>query len=103
MAMPPQMRMQGGHFTRFSGHQNYPQHRHTRPKKKIRHSQEGEVTYETEIRLWDKVGALRLTAQHLGMLVEKHEHTGTIDIRYQLVAHLEAALGKAYGHDKGEQ
>lgn len=31
---------------------------------------------ETEIRLWPKVEALRLLAQHLGMLKEQVEHTG---------------------------
>jgi len=37
---------------------------------------DGDVTREIEIRLWNKPDALRLGAQHLGMLVEKHEHTG---------------------------
>lgn len=34
------------------------------------------VEVETEIKLWNKVDALRLAAQHLGMLVHRHEHTG---------------------------
>ncbi len=49
-------------------------------KRKVRHIGSGEhaeVVYETEVRLWDKVGALRLTAQHLGMLTEKLEVSGT--------------------------
>lgn len=46
-------------------------------KKKIRHGQEGDITYETEVRFWDKVGALRLTAQHLGMLVDKIDVGGS--------------------------
>ena len=34
------------------------------------------TTREIEIRLWSKPDAIRLAMQHLGMLVEKHEHTG---------------------------
>jgi phage terminase small subunit len=33
-----------------------------------------EVTREVEIRLWDKPGMLKLAGQHVGLLVEKHEH-----------------------------
>lgn len=35
-----------------------------------------ETTYETEIKLWDKPAALRMAGLHLGMFVEKREHTG---------------------------
>ena len=34
------------------------------------------VTHEVEIRLWDKPGPLKLAGQHVGLFVEKHEHTG---------------------------
>lgn len=37
-----------------------------------------------KVKLWDKPAALRLIAQHLGMLVEKVEHTGTVTLE-QLV------------------
>lgn len=33
-----------------------------------------EVTREVEIRLWDKPGPLRLAGQHVGILIDKHEH-----------------------------
>jgi hypothetical protein len=33
------------------------------------------VEYEVEFRLWDKPGTLRLSMQHRGMLIEKHEVT----------------------------
>lgn len=35
-----------------------------------------EVTREVELRLWDKPGPLKLAGQHVGLFVEKHEHTG---------------------------
>lgn len=34
------------------------------------------IITEAEVRLWDKPGSLRLAAQHLGMLTEKHEFSG---------------------------
>lgn len=37
---------------------------------------EKEVTREVEIRLWDKPGPLKLAGQHVGLFIEKHEHTG---------------------------
>jgi phage terminase small subunit len=36
---------------------------------------DGATTTATKIRLWDKVAALRMLMQHLGLLVERHEHT----------------------------
>lgn len=35
-----------------------------------------EVTCDVEIRLWDKPGPLKLAGQHVGLFVERHEHTG---------------------------
>ena len=79
-------------------------------KRKVRHSgsgDEAETTYETEIKLWDKVGSLRLTAQHLGMLVERHEVTGKHGgpVQHAHVHHLaealDAAIEEAYGHRNG--
>jgi phage terminase small subunit len=35
-----------------------------------------DVTREVEIKLWDKPGPLKLAGQHVGLFVEKHEHTG---------------------------
>lgn len=35
-----------------------------------------ETDRDIEIRLWSKPDALRMAMQHLGLLVEKHEHTG---------------------------
>lgn len=37
---------------------------------------DGSVVTEIEFKLWDKPGTLRTSAQHRGMLTEKHEHTG---------------------------
>lgn len=42
-------------------------------KRKIT-SRRREVTREVEIRLWDKPGPLKLAGQHVGILVDKHEH-----------------------------
>jgi len=43
-------------------------------KRKIRIDQDGNEHVETEIKLWDKPSTLRMAMQHLGILVEKHEH-----------------------------
>ena len=37
---------------------------------------DGATTTATKIRLWDKVAALRMLMQHLGLLVEHHEYMG---------------------------
>lgn len=78
-------------------------------KKKIRHSGSGderEVTYETEVRFWDKVGAIRLTAQHLGMLndTETTQHTEVhvhVDTAKGRVAKRLAQLAGQNGHANG--
>lgn len=41
----------------------------------ISHGEEMTVR-EIEYRLWDKPGTLKTLMQHLGLLVERHEHTG---------------------------
>lgn len=69
-------------------------------KKKVRQTVDGDMTIETEIRLWDKVGALRLTAQHLGMLTDKLEIKA--DLTYHdLTTALDAALEEAYASRNG--
>jgi phage terminase small subunit len=40
-------------------------------KRKVRHLGGGRVEYETEIKLWSKPEALKLAAQHLGLLGEQ--------------------------------
>lgn len=47
-------------------------------KQRTWREQNGNVVteHEIEFRLWDKPGALRVSAQHRGMLTEKIEHTG---------------------------
>lgn len=35
-----------------------------------------QVTREVELKLWDKPSTLRMSGQHLGMFIEKHEHSG---------------------------
>jgi phage terminase small subunit len=42
-------------------------------KRRTRTDKDGSVTREVEFRLWDKPGTLRLSMQHRGMLIEKHE------------------------------
>lgn len=37
---------------------------------------EGEVEHVHKIKVWDKNSALEKLAKHLGMFVERHEHTG---------------------------
>lgn len=34
----------------------------------------------TEFKLWDKLSALEKLARHLGMFVERHEHSGTVEL-----------------------
>lgn len=34
------------------------------------------TTHEVELKLWDKPGPLKLAGQHVGLFIEKHEHTG---------------------------
>lgn len=45
-------------------------------KRRVRYDDEGNKTIETELELWDKVAALRLTGKHIGMFTERHEITG---------------------------
>lgn len=47
-------------------------------KKKIRHDKDGGVTYEVELRLWDKPGPLKLMGKHAGVRAfsDRVEHTG---------------------------
>jgi len=61
------------------------------------------VEYETEIRLWDKPSALRLAGQHLGMFVEKVEHSGpdggpievnAVDLRDKLAGRIAGIAGR---------
>lgn len=37
---------------------------------------DGEVEYVYKLRLWDKNSALEKIAKHLGMFIERHEHSG---------------------------
>jgi len=37
---------------------------------------EGEVEHVHKIKVWDKNSALEKLAKHLGMFIERHEHTG---------------------------
>jgi hypothetical protein len=54
-----------------------------------RHAPAGDGRVDTvyEVKLWDKLRALKLAATHLGLLKKKVEHSGEID----LVARLRAA------------
>jgi phage terminase small subunit len=42
----------------------------------------GEVTVEevVDFRLWDKLGALKLALMHRGLLVNRHEHVGRVEL-----------------------
>lgn len=62
-------------------------------KKRIRHDESG-TTITTEITLWSKLSALRMAAQHLGMLTEKVEHSGAVELVHKL-----DALGKMPDHE----
>lgn len=50
---------------------------------------DAETVREIEFRLWDKNAALKMAGQHLGMFVERHEHTGTdgTPIAHSLTVH----------------
>jgi hypothetical protein len=56
-------------------------------------SGDGRVEEVHEVRFWDKLRALEALAKHFGLLVERVEHTHTVD----LVGRLQAARlrGKA--------
>ena len=46
-------------------------------KRRVTTDKDGRETVEvdTELRLWDKPGSIRMAGQHLGMFVERHDHT----------------------------
>lgn len=48
----------------------------TRPGAEVDENGRREIEYVHKIRLWDKNSALEKIAKHLGMFVERHEHTG---------------------------
>jgi phage terminase small subunit len=52
-------------------------------KRKVRSvpGREGVEDIETEIKLWPKNSALELIAKHLGMLIEKREHSGKVEVQ----------------------
>lgn len=49
-----------------------------RHRKRVRIERNGDVitTHDSEIRLWDKVTALRLLGRHVGLFNERVEHSG---------------------------
>lgn len=52
-------------------------------KRTIKYDKDGNKNIETEIELWDKVSALRLMGQHLGMFAQEHRHLikGDIEVK----------------------
>lgn len=68
---------------------------------------EGQVEYVHKLKTWDKNSALEKIAKHLGMFVERHEHTGkggaplveysTTDIAKALLALLSGARAPGEG------
>lgn len=48
----------------------------TRPGAELDEDGRREIEYVHKLRLWDKNSALEKIAKHLGMFVERHEHTG---------------------------
>lgn len=55
-------------------------------KRRVRIDAEGAMTVTTELTLWNKLTALRTAAQHLGMLNEKVEHSGEVQLVHKLAA-----------------
>lgn len=48
-------------------------------KRTVKYDKDGQKTIETEIRLWDKISALRLMGRHLGMFIDINvNHTGKV-------------------------
>lgn len=48
-------------------------------KTRVHYNSQGEIvgrTYDVEIRLWDKVGPLKLMGRHVGLFPDRVEHTG---------------------------
>jgi phage terminase small subunit len=48
----------------------------TRPGAEVDENGNREVEYVHKLKLWDKNSALDKIAKHLGMFIERHEHTG---------------------------
>lgn len=47
----------------------------------VRYTRKPDGTTEVLFKLWDKPGSLRLSSQHLGMVTEKHEHSGEVGVK----------------------
>lgn len=45
-------------------------------KKKIKHHTDGSITYEVELKLWDKPNPLKLMGRHVGLFPDRVEHVG---------------------------
>ncbi len=48
------------------------------------HGDEAREVEVTEFKLWDKLSALEKIAKHLGMLVDRHQHSGTVTVQHDL-------------------
>jgi phage terminase small subunit len=46
---------------------------------------DGEVEHVHKIKVWDKNSALEKLAKHLGMFIERHEHTGDLNVLFKTV------------------
>jgi phage terminase small subunit len=63
----------------------------TRPGAEVDENGNRTVEHVHKIRLWDKNSALDKIAKHLGMLVERHEHTGKDGAPIPFTFHLDNA------------
>lgn len=49
-------------------------------RKRVRHHDDGSITYDTEFRLWNKPASLRMGGQHLALFTEKVEVSGEVGV-----------------------
>lgn len=58
-------------------------------KQRMRLDAEGAVTHEVEFKLWDKIAAIKLAGQHIGMFKERVEHSGSVTLEQLLAGSLQ--------------
>lgn len=70
-------------------------------KKTIKEDKEGNVTitYDVELKLWDKPAPLKLMGRHVGLFPDKVEHTGPNGGPIETIARIERVIVKPSGSD----
>ena len=58
---------------------------------------DGQVDIIHKVKVWDKLKALEMAAKHLGVLVDRVEHGGSITLQVQIAERLSAARKRCAG------